>query len=244
MVHADIRGEPAQHGRQVVVRTAMQRGFLHAPLPILVPRRLFELVLHVKQPDADRCGHQHDRQMHQQERADPDQPHQQRHDRRNGEVGRHDADPRPPAGAHQPDRQPVPQHEQIGRTDPEHHDRMPVQPIGQPAPDRQRPIFAHRQRIDVAHAAAIEIARGRVMNGMGLPPEIVRRQRQHAEHPADPVVGEPLAEEGAMPAIMLDHEQPQQEARRHHGDRPAKPTSIRNGWRPRRSPTAPQAARR
>ena len=69
---------------------------------------------------------------------------------------------------------------------------MAVKPIAQPAPARQREIFVDRQRVDVAHAAPVEIAGAGVMNGMGAPPEIVRRQRQHADDAADPIIGKPV----------------------------------------------------
>ena len=79
-------------------------------------------------------------------------------DSRDGGIGRHGAEPGLPAAAHQAHRQPMLQNEQIGRTDAEHDDRMPVQAIPQPAPSRQRQIFAHGEGVDVADAAAIEIA--------------------------------------------------------------------------------------
>ena len=50
-----------------------------------------------------------------------------------------------------------------------------------------------------------------MMDGVGAPPEVVGRERQHADHAADPVVREPVAEEGAVAAIVLDHERPHQE---------------------------------
>jgi hypothetical protein len=214
----------------------MQRRILDAPLSVAFPQSIFKLVLHVEQPDADRCGHQHDRQMHQQKGAETDQPDQQRRDHRNREVCRHDADPRPPAGAHEPDRQTMLQQEQIGRADAEHHDRMPVQTIGQPAPGRPGPILVHSQRVDVANAAAVEIARGGVVSGVSLPPEVVRRQCQHTEHPADPVVCKTLTKEGAMPAIVLDHEQSQQEAGGEHGKRRKSPPVPEMNGGPRYRP--------
>src|SRR3984893_7775392 len=74
VVNADVRREPAQDTRQVIVGTAMQRGFVKTPGLIEGPGRVLELVLDIEQPDADRCSQNHDRQMHQQERSDADQP--------------------------------------------------------------------------------------------------------------------------------------------------------------------------
>jgi hypothetical protein len=56
-----------------------------------------------------------------------------------------------------------------------------------------------------------------VVNGVGASPKIIRRKRQHPDHASDPVVGETAMEEGTMTAIVLDHEQPHEKARRRHG---------------------------
>jgi hypothetical protein len=89
----------------------------------------------------------------------------------------------------------VPQEKQICRADAEHHDRMSVQPIQEPAPPGQRQELAHGQRIDIADSAPIEIARTRMVEGMRTPPEVVRRQRQHADDAPDPIVRETMTEE-------------------------------------------------
>ena len=115
-------------------------------------------MLNVEQPDPERSADQHDRHLHEEERPETGSPNRDRRGQDNGEVGRHGAQPRLPARAHQPDRQAVLQEKQIGRTETEHHQRMPVGPVAQPAPARQRQIFADRQRIDVADAAPVEIA--------------------------------------------------------------------------------------
>ena len=134
--------------------------------------------------------------------------------------------------------------EQIGRPDAEHHQRMAVQPILQAAPARQRQIFAHRQRVDVADAAALEIAGGGMMHGMRAPPEIVGRQGEHAEHAADPVIGQAMAEERAMAAIVLDHEQPHQEAGGRQRRAAKSATTSRTNRTATSAPTRPPAGRR
>ena len=73
-------------------------------------------------------------------------------------------------------------------------------------------IFAHRQRIDVANAATIEIAGGGVMDGVRAAPEIIGRHRKDADDAADPIVCPSVREECAVTAIVLDHEQSHQEA--------------------------------
>ena len=111
------------------------------------------------------------------------------------------------------------QEEEIGRAEAEHHQRMAIQAIAQPPPERARAVFLDGQRVDVADAAAVEIAGAGVMHGVGAAPHVIGRQRQHAGDAAEPVVGQPVAEEGAVAAIVLDQEQPHQEAG--GGDAPA-----------------------
>jgi hypothetical protein len=50
MVDADVRREPAQDSRKVVVGTAMQSRFLKAPPVLMRPECPLELMLHVEQP--------------------------------------------------------------------------------------------------------------------------------------------------------------------------------------------------
>ena len=52
------------------------------------------------------------------------------------------------------------------------------------------------------------------MNGVAAPPVIIRHERQNTDHAADPVVAPSIREEGAMPAIVLDHEQADQKTGR------------------------------
>ena len=226
VVHADVGRKPAQEGRQIVMRAAMQCGVLGIPFAVARPDRVLELVLHVEQPDADRCGHQQRGQVHQQESLDADQPDQPAGHQRDGEVGRHCADPRAPAvAAHQPDRQAMLQQEEIGRSQSEHDQRMAVEPVAQAPPHRARAIFLDRQRVDVAHAAAVEIAAAGVMGGVGTAPHVVGRHRDDAGEAADPVVGEAMAEERAVAAVVLDHEQPQQEGAGSEGKRQRQPVA-------------------
>jgi hypothetical protein len=44
----------------------------------------------------------------------------------------------------------------------------------------------------------------------------IRREGEHADHATDPVVGSSTTEEGAMTAVMLDHEQADEKAGRGH----------------------------
>jgi hypothetical protein len=48
----------------------------------------------------------------------------------------------------------------------------------------------------------------RVVNCVTVTPDIIRRQCQHSDDTSDPVIGETIAEERSVPAIMLDNEEP------------------------------------
>src|SRR6266545_8068033 len=104
------------------------------------------------------------------------------------------------------------QDEEIGRPEAEHHQRMAIQAIAQPAPEGAGTVLFDGERLDVAQAAAVEIAGGGVVRGMCVAPYAVRSEGQHAGDAAEPVVGRPVTEEGAVAAIMLDGEKPHEEA--------------------------------
>ena len=53
-----------------------------------------------------------------------------------------------------------------------------------------------------------------MVNGVGAPPIIRGGQRQDPQNAADPIIAFLVAKEGAMPAIMLDKEEPEQEGPR------------------------------
>ena len=103
---------------------------------------------------------------------------------------------------------------------------MALQAIESAAPRRQALVLAHGQRVDVAGAPPVQMAGGGVVHGMGAPPVAVGREGQHPQHPAEPVVGAPPAEERAVPAVVLDHEQTHEEARRGHREHQAEPVGI------------------
>jgi hypothetical protein len=83
---------------------------------------------------------------------------------------------------------------------------MAVQAIAQPAPAGKRQIFTHGERVDIADAAAIQIARRRVMNAVRPPPQILGGQGEHPNDAANPVIHQPMAKERSVATIVLDHE--------------------------------------
>src|SRR5688572_17884498 len=104
------------------------------------------------------------------------------------------------------------QDEEIGRPEAEHHQWMAIEAIAQPAPEGAGTVLLDSERLDVAHAAAVEIAGGGVVRGVCVAPHVVRCEGQHTSDAAEPVVGQAVTEEGAVAAIMLDGEKPHEEA--------------------------------
>lgn len=84
---------------------------------------------------------------------------------------------------------------------------MAIKPITQPLPATAGQIFRDSQSVDVAYAALPQISLRGVMNRVSPTPMIVRRQREHAEQPAERIVRRPGLEEAVMPAIVLQKEQ-------------------------------------
>jgi hypothetical protein len=91
VVHADIGGEPAQDRRQVIVRTPAQRRLVKIPALIMGPESVFELMLDVEQPDADRSSEERNRKVHEQEWSNADQPNHRRDENRDCDIRRHGA---------------------------------------------------------------------------------------------------------------------------------------------------------
>jgi hypothetical protein len=74
----------------------------------------------------------------------------------------------------------------------------------------------------------IEIARIRVMARMIASPVIVRREGHNADGSADPIVRNTTAEERPVAAVMLDHEQTNEQASRGHCQEQTDPMAAGN----------------
>ncbi len=225
-MEADIGGEPAQHARQVVVGRALERRGGEIPLLLVGPVRLLVLVLDVEQPHPGGGADQGQRQVAEQERLPPQQ-HDHRHaERGEGRVGAEDARPRGALAQHGAGRNAVAHHEQPDRADAEGHQRVAVEPVPEAPRARQRQVLAHGERRHVADAALREVPRGRVVDGMAAPPEIVGRQREHADRAPEPVVDAPRRKEGAVAAVVLDHEQAHEQRAGRHAEHRRRPEAV------------------
>ena len=220
VMHADIAGEPVERRRQFIERAAMQRRLGLAPARRRLPCRPLELMLDVEEPHAGGRAERDDRQVDDQERRQTRDPDEEASGDEDAGVGRHRAEPGHGALAHESERQAVLDQEHIERADPEHHQRMAIEPIAEPVAPVAGEIFPDCEGIDVADAAPVEIARRRVMDRVAAPPVIVRGHRQDADRPADPVVDGLIGHERAVPAVVLDHEEADEQAgrERRHGE--------------------------
>src|ERR1700731_257394 len=107
---------------------------MQVPALVAFPSRLLELMLYIEQPYAGRGGEQRDREMHEQERLYADEPRERGDDQGSREIGCHCARPRLPTVAHEADRETVLQEKQVGRSEPEHDQRVAVKSVFQGAP--------------------------------------------------------------------------------------------------------------
>ena len=121
--------------------------------------------------------------------------------------------------------EPMLQQEEVGWPEAEHHERVAVEAVSYSAPAWQPQVLAHGQGRDVAHAAPVQVGRCGMMNGVGASPVVVGGQRQHPDHPPDPVVRAAPAEERAVTTVVLDHEYADKEAGRRHGQKQGKPVA-------------------
>ena len=100
------------------------------------------------------------------------------------------------------------EYELIQRPEAEQHRHAAVEPIARPSPPARLHILAHGQRDDVADTATIQVARRRMVDGVGVPPIGIRHERHHPEHAPDSVIQALADEERAMAAVVLKDEEP------------------------------------
>ena len=149
-------------------------------------------------------------------------------------------EPEPTLAQRQVERHAVLQDENVDRANTEQDQGMAVQAIGQAAPAGQRAIFLHGESRDIPDAAPVEVSRGCVVDRVRPPPVVVRRQGEHPDRTSEHVVGAARPKERAVPAIVLNDEQADQEQGRGHREQQCDPIAV-----PERQPHAePQQGER
>ena len=140
------------------MRTAKERSIVRVPGMILSPNRIFELMLDVEQPNADRRSKKGDRKLHDQEGAEAKKVNHDAGDQCYCGIHSHGADPKPPIGIGKPERQAVAEQEVVSRANHEHDERMAIEMISNATQPRQRPILPNRQCVEVTGATLIQVA--------------------------------------------------------------------------------------
>jgi hypothetical protein len=68
-----------------------------------------------------------------------------------------------------------------------------------------------------------------MMDGMASPPRLVGCQREHADHSTSPIIRQAMAEERAMTAIMLNHEETYEKPCSGHRNNKSEPVAEAQG---------------
>ena len=82
------------------------------------------------------------------------------------------------------------------------------------------------------------------MSGVRPAPETVGRQGQNTDDPSDPVIGHAVAKEGPVTAVVLDHEQPHEEAGSRYGHQQREPPIAERVRCPAQAPEHDERAER
>ena len=109
------------------------------------------------------------------------------------------------------------------RPEPEHDERVAEEPVAKALVPGRAAVLVDRERLDVADPAAVEVARGRVMDRVLAPPHRERRADEDAEGRAEERVVALRLEERAVRAVVEDDEHAQQEAGRDDRERTREP---------------------
>jgi len=214
MVHvmkADTAREPLQNRWKLEVRAPLDRRLGVVPVSVVLPVRTLELVLHEEQPEACHRREIVRGQVDEQD-ARPEQSHQGASDEEDRDVGRPDAHYLSPTHIRSPWRQALVHHE-VERADEQKEDRVSDHPVSPPSTWCTREILAHGERVDVAVTAAIEIARGGVVQRVLTPPVLERHQRENTGHVPDDLIPPPRRDERAVGAVVHEDERPHEQGR-------------------------------
>src|SRR5262249_24013208 len=75
------------------MRTPAQRRLVKIPTLIIGPERVFELVLDIEQPNAERSSEKRNRKVHQEEWSSTNQPNHRRDEHHDCDIRRHRTQP-------------------------------------------------------------------------------------------------------------------------------------------------------
>jgi hypothetical protein len=221
VVQADVAGEELKRLGQLQVGAAAQRRVGVGPLVGALPVDVLELVLDVEEPYPRGPGEDHRGHLDEQELLPSEQPAEPADHHREGDVGGDHAalQPRPCVAGDDPRHD----HHRVDRPDAEHDQRVAEQAVAEPSLPGKLAILGHRQRVDVAGPAPVEVAGGGVMDGVLVAPAGEGRPDEQPGEGAEPAVGPLRREERPVGAVVEDDEGPQQEPGRRDRERQDQP---------------------
>ncbi len=178
-------------------------------------------MLDIKHPDARRAGHQGHGQLHHQVSLPAKKPAACRHHGRHAQIHPHHRRAVlafGPGGG-----KTLVNPEQPQRRDDKQNEGVPRQAVGDFFPARSLQILPHRQRPDVTLAAAVQVARGGMVDVVLPAPVAVGGEGQHPGEKAQNVIGAFRFEKGAVAAVMKNDEHTHQQQPRQRGDAERQP---------------------
>ena len=225
VVQADVRGEPLEDLRELQEGRAEEGGVVVVPVLLPVPVGVLELVLHVEQPHPEGARQQGDRELDHQEGHDADCEPRPGQNPGEGRVGPPHGLPLALPGAGHVPREPVLDEEVERGAGTEEHHRVAVESVSDSLHPGHRLVLPHRDRDDVAEGARVQVPRVRVVDRVRPAPVVVRREREHADHRTRDA-GQPAGlEVRPVPAVVLEHEEPHEQARGGDGQDEGEPVS-------------------
>jgi len=165
--------------------------------------------LHVEQPDPGRAGEHRRGRLDEQEVPRTQQPAERANDQHERCIGPDHATA--DARARGARDEPRLYHHRVDRANAEHHEWVPKQAVAEPSPARERRVLRGRERRQVADPTPIQVAGGRMVDGVAMPPGPKGGVDDQAERPAEPGVRALRGEERPMGTIVEDDVGPQQE---------------------------------
>ena len=201
---SDVAREPLEHPWKVVVAAPLHGSGGVIPFIAAGPVGVFELMLNVKQPQAEEGSDGHHGQLNHQPRqeavnhAHPDAPSHQR--------GVHDVDRPLLASLGFGVGEALQDDEKNERSEHEQDDGVADEPIAQLQLSGRCDVLFDGQRPDIADASPVEITVGGVMACMLPTPLTVRGEGEHPGDEAYRSVRTLGFEEGTVTAIMEDDE--------------------------------------
>ncbi len=191
-------------------------------------------MLSEEQPHADPSHEKENRQLDEHGPVRANEPPERAPENEDGSVGAEDASARGRPRRRQLDGQPMADEELEDPTESDDDERAAIGTVEQTPPPRRGQVLGHGECIDLADAAAVEVAEVAVMDGVRAPPEFVGSDGEHPEQASDAIVGGAPRQERAVTAVVLDDEETHHESGRRQRETERQPVGAVDEPRHRR----------